>query len=102
MSTKTRLKLTYRRPSFVEGISRVFDVLGVLKDDFRVYRVHHAHHHHGEGGSDDQSGGMTVSPENIGTKAINLAFHKVHKNMGAVADTMRPSVPTRHRRSTSR
>lgn len=101
MSTKTRLKLTYRRPSFVEGISRVFDVLGVLKDDFRVYRVHHAYHHHGEGESDDQSG-MTVSPENIGTKAINLAFHKVHKNMGAVAGMMRPSVPIRHRRSTSR
>jgi hypothetical protein len=98
MSTKTRLKFTYRQPSFLEGVSRVFDVLGTFNDDIRFYRVR-ASCHHKKGGSDDQSGSMIGSPENIGTKAIGLAFRKIHRNMGAVASKMRPSIPTRNHQS---
>lgn len=95
MSTKTKLRLIYRPPSFPEGISRVFDVLGILKDDISV----HVYHHHRGSGLDNQSGSVIVSPENVGTKAINSAFQRIHKNMGAVAGKMRPSIPTRNHKS---
>lgn len=99
MSTKTRLKLVYRRPTFLEGVSRVFDVLGVLKDDVRVHSIHHAYHHHRKSGSDNQSGVMTASPENVGTKAINVGFDRIHTNMVTVARKMRPSIPIRNNQS---
>jgi hypothetical protein len=84
--------LTYRQPSFLEGFVRIFDVLGMLKDDSRVYPVYS---HHKRTVSVGQSGFRRIaSPENVGTKSINLAFRKIHQNMGFVAGKMRSSIST--------
>ena len=37
MLQKTRL--TYRTPSFKEGITRIFDFVGAMKDDFEVISI---------------------------------------------------------------
>jgi hypothetical protein len=98
MSTKTRLKFAYRQPSFLEGVSRVFDVLGTFNDDVKFYSIR-ASCHHTKGGSDDKSVSVIGFPESIGTKAIGLAFRKIHRNMEAVASRMRPSIPSRNHQS---
>lgn len=88
----TRIKLTYRRPSFLEGVSRVFDVSGVFKDDVRINLPKHYRY---KSGSSTESYGVLTPPEVVGTKAINSAFGRVHKEMGIVAGRMRPAILTR-------
>lgn len=93
MSSKIRSKLLYRSPTLLEGVSRVFDVPGVLNDDFRVYSIHHVHRHHRKGGSDSQSEVMTASPATVSTRAINASCRRIRANGVAVACKMRPSIP---------
>jgi hypothetical protein len=82
---RTKLKLVYRQPSVLEGVSRIFDVPGIFRDEVSI----RAPHHHRVAAS-KQSNVALVSSKNFETQAIQSAFYRVRQSMTAVAGRMRP------------
>lgn len=82
MSHRTRL--IYRIPSFKEGITRIFDISGGIKDDFAVLSVVAEKHDSIKANDND--------PLKEGDRAFVLAFKKINKAMGTVGDRMRLQV----------
>jgi hypothetical protein len=79
MSHRTRL--IYRIPSFKEGITRIFDISGGIKDDFAVVAEKH-----------DSIQAKDHDPLREGDRAFVLASEKINGTMGTVGDRMRSKV----------
>jgi hypothetical protein len=75
-----KVRLTYRSPFFLEGVSRVFDILGTFRDDVSFQRpsVISEDSDAVEGYGDDSC-----------YQAINKAAARVNWQMGLVGDRMR-------------
>lgn len=82
MSHKTRL--IYRIPSFKEGITRIFDFSGGIKDDFAVLSVVSEKH--------DSVQAKDHDPLREGDRAFVLASAKINKTMATIGDRMRSKV----------
>jgi hypothetical protein len=79
MSHRTRL--IYRIPSFKEGITRIFDISGGIKDDFAVVAEKH-----------DSVQAKDYDPLKEGDRAFALACEKINKTMATVGDQMTSKV----------
>jgi len=95
MSTKVRL--TYRFPSFLEGASRVFDIAGVLrdevefdtavlKDEFDLAHTRKSRRCFSNHRSGTRIAGSEVITE---TDAINLAIGRINHSMAVAGTRMR-------------
>lgn len=89
MSHKTRL--IYRMPSFKEGITRIFDLSGGIKDDFAVLSVVSEKH--------DAIQAKAHDPLKKGDRAFVLASAKINKTMATVGDRMRLQVKKKQKQS---
>ena len=89
MSHKTRL--IYRVPSFKEGITRIFDFSGGIKDDFAVLSVVAEKH--------DSLQAKAHDPLKKGDRAFVLASAKINKTMATVGDRMRVQVKKEQKQS---
>jgi hypothetical protein len=76
----SRAKVTYRQPSFLEGVSRLFDILGLFKDE--VTFVHEQHHLH-------NSEELEYYSDDSYYQAIDEAATRVNWQMGLVGNRMR-------------
>jgi hypothetical protein len=92
MSYKARL--VYRLPSLQEGVTRIFDIPGRLKDDFVVTRVPNK----------KSERDVTASSDSIacGIKAIIRASDRVIQEMSVVGDKKRAIVRSKRPNSSSR
>ncbi len=88
----TKIKLTYRIPSFLEGVSRIFDISGVFRDEVTVV--------HEPSTSRTRRSRKRVAPDIAGARAIAAASRRVNEDMSNVAGRMRP-VAVRRQKVTS-
>ncbi len=84
-----RTKLIYRTPSFKEGITRIFDISGGIKDDFDVVSVVPEKH--------DSVQAKDYDPLKEGDRAFMLASAKINKTMATVGNRMRLQVKKEQR-----
>lgn len=88
MSHRTRL--IYRIPSLKEGITRIFDLSGGIKDDFSVVSVPK---------KNDAVREKFYDPLQEGDRAFVLASKKINKTMATVGNRMRLQVKKEQRQS---
>lgn len=91
MSYKTRL--IYRVPSLQEGVTRIFDIPGRLKDDFVVTRVPNK----------KSERDVTDSSDSIaeGIKAIVRASDRLNREMSVVGNKKRAIIRAKGQNSSS-
>lgn len=87
---RSKIKLIYRDPSFLEGVSRLFDIPGVLRDDVVVVSVRSGRRSRAKGSTQEQS------QVRAGARAIDRSSTRVNKSMSHVAGRVRPVVTRRH------
>lgn len=87
-------KLIYKVPSFQEGIARVFDIPGRIKDDFTVARVQSKRPDVGVSGSTD--------PIEYGVKAINKASARIDREMTIAGNQKRTPARLKYPNSESK
>ena len=85
----TKVKITYRVPSFLEGVSRIFDISGVFRDEVTVVHVPSV--------ARTRKSREPAAPEVGGARAIAAASRRVNEDMSIVAGRMRPVVVRRHK-----
>jgi hypothetical protein len=80
MIVSTRTKLRYRIPSIKEGITRLFDIRGNMRDSFSV--------------------ALTIKKNNnitiVSSRSFNIAAGKVNQEMANVGDKMRSHIIKRN------